>query len=1676
MRKIISVLLCFAMLFSCLPAITAGADSVVEIFDENGTLITEKIYLQEYRNTQLQAMTPATAEGGTVSGTSIDTSSGNYITWESNLPLLADVDESGKVTAYDFSKRAIIQLWIDENIKVIPLVGDSTADAIWKTIDSSGVDVDNTDTDTLVSIVSAVAGDTLGESLRTYLDNMNVVITATLYDSNGSVLDSDSVEFVVEKSLVASVAPTGVHITNKKVVPTTVAVGATVQLYGACTPVRLGQGIKWSVGSSVLDNDSKNYAQVSETGLVTFTAPGTATIRVNPESTLYGTFSDTITFNVVEQSSLPLESFEISGETSVGEGKTIQLSVNNVVPAGAYQGDLIWSSEDSAIAVVDSNGVVTGLDGGSGLTYSRTVNITATMGGISKTIEIKVTRPISATISSVEISGGSSLGIGESGSYTATVFPERLNNSSSVSREWGIVDAITGEYIPSSANSSAQNETAQVASDGTVTAVGAGIVTIYCKATYGSSSAVDTYQIVCGKAITDFQINGTTSIKECGTSQLSISVISPDDYEPQLLNTVVWTIDNDSVASVSESGLVLGRDAGGRSSSSKQTATVTATVSGISRSITITVTGQGLIAINKYSDAQIDGNNCVIVDLPRGYEMKTYPSRINQTATYWGIVTDDGGAPWTVSQSYDGSDRNAENQYASISDTGVVSGKKAGTTVIHGYAKNLLSTYIETSKEIDIIELVPVSITLKEPDITTYVEGVTELDLTGMEVYLNYSRADVAKYYPDADSYTDAQLSALVTDYTVSELNVNALDMQQYIIVSVTRAGKTMNAVFPVTIESKKVESLTVSSPNKTTFTEDEVIDFTGLKVTANYLNAESEEVTDYEIDYTSFDAQLYDVEQNVRVVYAHAGREVEAYFPITVYGYPVITVECDGKLNDWNTKPITFILSATHEIKGVSYKYRYEDSSEWVYIAGNECAFPGNQNRTVYFKAINSAGIESAEYGPYYVKVDAISPVFTLEKQNTAITNEDYSVSIIIDTIGESGVGSILVNGDEIGKEAESFTVTRNGEYIVRLTAGNGLYYEQTVIVDNIDKESPGVTGITLAQDNADAPYREESGEFGLYFSGNVLATVTAEDSGVAGVDYLKYRLVDNQYSPLTDWFIIEETETGVCNTQFKGYFEFVAVDKAGNESSSAYSNGFTRDSVKPVITDVNATYGEKEYVSNIWSDDIVTFKPEADAFSGVYEIQYNINGGQWKKLEGNTVEARDDGTYVYGFKAISYSGLESDIYSFTVNVDRTVPLVRVDFEGTFGRWTNEDVTFTLGTLNNCPSGCTYYYDCGNGWVKLDSNIAKIAESTNAYYRFKAINGAGLESAPSDSYHVMIDNVKPDAQIIYGVEGKTDSPYDIVVVPVTGEAGTLQVYFDGVDITQSLTYTVKENGRYMLTIIGNNLLSSSIPIEINNFDAIPTVKFEYEKIDEKNIRIIGYNGSARNVTVPFEIDGYTVKEIGDGVFANDSILESVTVVATVEKTGGGCLANCPNLQKVTLCDGVNEISEDSFSGSDNVTIYCYDNSASKEFAENNGIPYVLMDIVPVGKTLINDEAKIIFTQQAEKQSFSQIIKADGYNVMAVPSYMINDSNPFFGTGSIFYMFKNGKLEKTYTLVLYGDLNGDSAVDVLDGAIAQSSHSGKVYLENEFLMAGDIDNTGSIEASDYQQIVNLVLR
>jgi hypothetical protein len=1432
-RKSASIMLSLLLVMTAiLPGFSVfAAGPSITVTDSNGNEVTERIEVQEYRSVQL---------GYTLSG---DIPDGAYVEWSSNLPLLADVDESGKITGYDYSKAAIIQLWLDENVRNVPLVGNTMASAIENAIFNSGYDLETVNTDILVALVRGIAGESIANSLRNYLDNMNVVVTATLYSANGTVLATDSVDVLVTQSTLGSLTPTGIHITNKKTVPKTVAVGATVQLYGAVTPVRLKQGVKWTVGSSALDNESSKHATVDSNGLVTFTSPGRVTVRVNPSSTIYGLYSDTVSFTVVSNADLPVTDFSISGDTSVAEGETTALAIDNVAPAGAYTGSVVWSSSDESIAVVDSNGIVTGLDGGNGLVFNKSVTITASIDGVSKSVTVTVTRSlISSNLSAIEISGESVVANDGSAQYRSTVYPARLNTNSSVLREWGLEE--DGNVVWATNSVPAENSLATITSGGYLTAKASGVITIRARATYNNSSVETSFQVLSGKAITDFTITGSRTVTENKTVQLSISDIMPADYDQALLSTVKWSSADPTIASVDANGVVYGLDAGGYGNFNSQGTTIYATISGVTKSFDITVNGAW---INYITSAEINGFDNVIRDFPVQYQAVFTPDRMSISSTLWGLPTDSGNAPWTASN-YVMSASNTANSIASVSSNGTVTGLSAGSTTLYLYGRHNFTSHNEATKKINVVEVEPQSITVTAPTKRNYVEGETQLDLSGLKVELTYNRAALEPYYGDTTNlFTEDQLKVEVSDYTVSEINQSVLDAEQYIVVSVVRAGRTYRGIFSITLESKDLTSIDITPPQRNYLEGVTALDLYGLTVKANYSNAPSEFVSDYTVDTDFFDPTLYNVEQLIRVSYTHAGRSAEAYFPVIVYGIPVVTVDTGGYTGGWTSEDVVFTLDSTNQLDGVTYYY-WTYATGWQPIDGNTFNALHNKSESYIFKAVNGAGIESAETQRYTVRHDATEPSFSLIQGVTQLTNQSYYITINDLQLGISGLKSITVNGaDQFA--SQYYTVTQNGTYVFTVTGENGLSHSESIVIDNIDKTAPAVNSVTLNHKNDGTVARIINGiTFGTFFNRQIEITVDAADVGVAGIESIEYRFLDENGTPLNaEWLVYNENNKPVQDPDFKGYVQARATDRAGNVSEFVCSDGYVIDESNPSDVVITASSKGAAYSDGEWTSDDVVISLESEAFSGIYEYLYRVDGGAWQSLDGNTLTVSGQGEYLYEFMSVSNAALDSNVSSINVRIDRQTPVIRVSFLGSSGRWTGEDIEFHFNTLEPSLSGITYYYSDGTGWYEISTgNMFVIAESTNSVYQFKAVNGAGTQSHPSDEYIVMIDSQLPEINVEQTVTEPTCVAYDLLISTVSGASGIKSVVLNGQDITGKDRITVSENGNYLFTVTGNTQKTTTYLLVIDNFY---TPVFEISGIDFERAVSGGYSAKENGVT-----------------------------------------------------------------------------------------------------------------------------------------------------------------------------------------------------------------------------------
>lgn len=126
-------------------------------------------------------------------------------------------------------------------------------------------------------------------------------------------------------------------------------------------------------------------------------------------------------------------------------------------------------------------------------------------------------------------------------------------------------------------------------------------------------------------------------------------------------------------------------------------------------------------------------------------------------------------------------------------------------------------------------------------------------------------------------------------------------------------------------------------------------------------------------------------------------------------------------------------------------------------------------------------------------------------------------------------------------------------------------------------------------------------------------------------------------------------------------------------------------------------------------------------------------------------------------------------------------------------------------------------------------------------------------------------------------------------------------------------------------------------------------------------------------------------------------------------------------------------------------------------------------------KTEIDYDNHLIFSTLCAQSDMSQMVNIpESMNYYTVPSTVYKNYY-WYGTGSSLLIYHNGGTCEKFTLIVQGDVNGDSAVDVLDCFAVSLDSNNQKNLEGHYKTAADIDRNDEIDVVDYQQVVNLAL-
>jgi uncharacterized protein YjdB len=354
--------------------------------------------------------------------------------------------------------------------------------------------------------------------------------------------------------------PTTPSLTLLQVSPGNASVAASSTQQFIATG-KYSDGSSKDLTSAVQWNSSdSSVASVNSAGLATGMSVGVVTVTAQT-----GAMQGSGTLNVTN-AGVNLTAISISPTApSVPVNTTQQLTATGSYSDGSSR-DLTalvtWSSSSTAVATIDTNGLVTAVAAGSS-------NVSAALGSVSQSTTVTVTAPTITSISVTPV--GLTLGIGINQQYTATA---TYSDGSSQDLASGVTWSSSSTSVATASNT------------GVVTTVGAGNTTI--TATVGSLSDTSTLTVVAAHLLSIAVSPATPSIA-VGTTQQFSAVGSFDDGSTQLLTSVTWSSLAPGVATVTSAGLATAVGTG--------STTISATSGGVTGSASLTVSAATLVSI-----------------------------------------------------------------------------------------------------------------------------------------------------------------------------------------------------------------------------------------------------------------------------------------------------------------------------------------------------------------------------------------------------------------------------------------------------------------------------------------------------------------------------------------------------------------------------------------------------------------------------------------------------------------------------------------------------------------------------------------------------------------------------------------------------------------------------------------------------------------------------------------------------------------------------------------------------------------------------------------------------------------------------------------------------------------------------------------------------------------------
>lgn len=204
--------------------------------------------------------------------------------------------------------------------------------------------------------------------------------------------------------------------------------------------------------------------------------------------------------------------------------------------------------------------------------------------------------------------------------------------------------------------------------------------------------------------------------------------------------------------------------------------------------------------------------------------------------------------------------------------------------------------------------------------------------------------------------------------------------------------------------------------------------------------------------------------------------------------------------------------------------------------------------------------------------------------------------------------------------------------------------------------------------------------------------------------------------------------------------------------------------------------------------------------------------------------------------------------------------------------------------------------------------------------------------------------------------------------------------------------------------------------------------KFEYAYLPDNHDSIINYLGKDSKVTVPAEIDYYTMYAVGDSAFKDRTDIKSVTISEGIVEIGVYAFSGCTGLEELIVPQSVKKIRNFALESCDKVTICGYNGTYAESYAKENSIPFKsLGNVVP---------EKSDYDEDDDSESIPENINIKE----SVTLYAINER--------VTSLTIPDNLEKTYKIKLSGNYK-NIEYSVISGKSVKVDENGLVEPDGE---------------------------